>query len=292
MQSYVLILGVFGAIVLLTAWLPMVLRDLPLSLPIFCVLLGALIGYAVPGEEALSLRYPEITERLTELVVIVALMGAGLKLDRPPGFRSWIVTWRLLAITMPLSIAGIALLGWGVAGLPLVSALLLGAVLAPTDPVLASDVQVGPPGSGEEDEVRFGLTSEAGFNDGLAFPFTNLAIAAAAGGLAGAPDWLGDWLLEDVLWKLSAGLAVGWAVGKVLGVLSLPASQPGARCRAPATASSHSASLACPTACTELAHGYGFLAVFVTALALRHQERSHEYHEKLHEFSPSSSSDC
>lgn len=284
MQIYILILGLFGAIVLLTAWLPMVLKKLPLSLPIFCVLLGVLIGYAVPGEEALPLHHPEITERLTELVVIVALMGAGLKLDRPPGFRSWMVTWRLLAITMPLSIAGIALLGWGVAGLPLVSALLLGALLAPTDPVLASDVQVGPPGSGEEDDVRFGLTSEAGLNDGLAFPFTNLAIAAAAGGLAAAPDWLGDWLLEDVLWKLAAGLAVGWGVGKGLGLLTfrLPS-----RAQLSRTGDGFvSLGITCLSySITELAHGYGFLAVFVTALTLRHEERTHEYHEKLHEFS-------
>jgi NhaP-type Na+/H+ or K+/H+ antiporter len=72
-------------------------------------------------------------------------MGAGLKLNRPPGWRRWIITWRLLAITMPLSIVGIALLGWWGLGLAPAAALLLGAVLAPTDPVLASDVQVGPP---------------------------------------------------------------------------------------------------------------------------------------------------
>lgn len=284
MQIYILILAVFGAIVLLTAWLPMVLKELPLSLPIFCVLLGVLIGYAVPGEETLPLRYTELTERLTEFVVIVALMGAGLKLDRPIGLRSWIITWRLLGITMPLSIAGIALLGWGLAGLPLVSALLLGALLAPTDPVLASDVQVGPPGSGEEDEVRFGLTSEAGLNDGLAFPFTNLAIAAAVGGLAAAPSWLGHWLLEDVLWKLSAGVVVGWLVGKVLGVLAFRLPN---RAQLSRTGDGFVAlGITCLSySLTEIAHGYGFLAVFVTALTLRHEERTHEYHEKLHEFS-------
>jgi len=282
-QVYIIILCVFGAVVLLTAWLPMVLKEMPLSLPIVCVLIGVLIGYGVPGGEALPLRYPEITLRLTEFVVIVALMGAGLKLDRPLGWRTWRITWRLLAITMPISIALIALVGHGLAGLPLVSALLLAALLAPTDPVLASDVQVGPPGSGEEDDVRFGLTSEAGLNDGLAFPFTNLAIAAAAGGLAAAPEWLGDWALEDVLWKLAAGVAVGWLVGKMLGLLAFRLPH---RAQLSRTGDGFvSLGITCLSyGLTELAQGYGFLAVFVTALALRHEERSHEFHETLHEF--------
>jgi hypothetical protein len=139
------------------------LRQLPLSLPIICVAFGfALFSIPGTGAEPDLLEHPHLTERLTELIVIVALMGAGLKLNRPPGWQSWIITWRLLAITMPLSIAGIALLGWWGLGLAPAAALLLGAVLAPTDPVLASDVQVGPPHDPEEDDVRFSLTSEAG----------------------------------------------------------------------------------------------------------------------------------
>ena len=99
---------------------------------------------------------------------------------------------------MPLSIAAIALLGvWS--GLPWVAALLLGASLAPTDPVLAADVQVGPPKTGEEDEVRFGLTSEAGLNDGLAFPFVHLAIALALAAQTREP-WLVNWLTYNVAW--------------------------------------------------------------------------------------------
>ena len=89
------------------------------------------------------------------------------------------MAWRLLGLTMPLTILAIALLGWSILGLGLASALLLGAALAPTDPVLASDVQVGPPHEGMEDEVRFALTAEAGLNDGLSFPFVYLAIALA-----------------------------------------------------------------------------------------------------------------
>jgi len=283
METYILVLGGFGAVVLLTAWLPMVLKELPLSLPIVCVLIGAGLGYGIAGEGPLPLLFPKVTERASELVVIVALMGAGLKLDRPLGLRSWAPTWRLLGITMPLTIAAIALLAWGGLGLPLASALLLAALLAPTDPVLAADVQVGPPGSGEEDEVRFGLTSEAGLNDGLAFPFTNLAIAVAAVAAGQAQGWFTGWLLEDVAWKIGVGVAMGWIVGKLLAFLTFRLPD---RAKLSRTGDGFVAlGITCLSySLTEVAHGYGFIAVFVTALSLRDAERSHEYHDKLHEF--------
>ena len=148
------------------------------------------------------------TERITEFVLIISLMGAGLKLDRPVGWQRWAVTWRLLGISMPLTIAAIAALGWGLLGLGLASAILLGAALAPTDPVLASDIQVGPPNTEEEDEVRFALTSEAGLNDGLSFPFVNLAIAIAVY-QGTAESWFQNWFLISVVWKLGAALVIG-----------------------------------------------------------------------------------
>jgi len=180
-STYILVLTGTGLLVALVAWLPLALRKLPLSLPIVCMGIGATI-FLLPQVtlRPLPMRYPDITERFSELIVIIALMGAGLKIDRVFGWERWAVTWRLLAITMPLSILAIAgIAGWTL-GLPLATALLLGASLAPTDPVLASDVQVGPPKTGDEDEVRFGLTSEAGLNDGAAFPFVHLAILLAA----------------------------------------------------------------------------------------------------------------
>ena len=189
-DPYILVLMGSGVLIALVAWLPLVLRRLPLSLPIVCILIGVGLGL-VPGLrfDPSPLEYPEIAERFSEFVVIIALMGAGLKIDRVLGLRSWMITWRLIFLTLPLGIALIALLAGTWLALPWTMALLLGAVLAPTDPVLASDVQVGPPKSGEEDEVRFALTSEAGVNDGAAFPFVHLAIvlsAAAAGAAAAA----------------------------------------------------------------------------------------------------------
>jgi NhaP-type Na+/H+ or K+/H+ antiporter len=283
-DPYFLLVTVCGAVILLTAWLPLILKNLPLSLPMVCIGIGVLLVLSpfssIVGVNPLENRY--LTERLTEFVVIVSLMGAGLKLDRPIGCRNWGSTWRLLGIAMPLTIAGIAILGWAVLGLGLAAALLLGAALAPTDPVLASDVQVGPPQSGDEDEVRFALTSEAGLNDGAAFPFVYLAIAVAAAQTSRQP-FLVDWLLVDVLWKIAAGLAIGWIGGKVMGflVFQLP-NRTGLSETRDGFAVLGITCLAYGT--TELANGYGFLAVFVSALALRSVERRHRYHESLHIF--------
>jgi NhaP-type Na+/H+ or K+/H+ antiporter len=199
-DPYILLLTGLGVLIALVAWLPMALKRLPLSLPIICIGIGA-AGFLLPQVtlRPLPVRYPEVTERFAEFVVIITAMGAGLKIDRLFGWRRWGITWRLLAITMPLGIVAITVLGQTMLGLPLAVALLLAASLAPTDPVLAADVQVGPPKTGDEDDARFGLTSEAGLNDSAAFPFVHLAIILAVALPRGEP-WLMEWLSYRVLW--------------------------------------------------------------------------------------------
>ena len=280
-EPYILWLTGAGVLIALVAWLPLALKRLPLSLPIICIGIGAAL-FSLPAVtlRPLPLDYPHITERLTEFVVIIALMGAGLKLDRRFGWGRWRVTWRLLAITMPLSIAAIAAIGgWGL-GLPWIAALLLGACLAPTDPVLAADVQVGPPRSGEEDEVRFGLTSEAGFNDGLAFPFVNLAVALGIAATSSTP-WLGEWLWHSVLWEIGAGVAGGWLIGRLFGWLTFHVP---AESRLAKTGDGLIAIAATFVSygVTEIANCYGFLAVFVTALTLRSSHRDHQFNHEMH----------
>jgi len=233
------------------------------------------------------LRYPELTERVAELGVIIALTGAGLKLNRPPGLRTWATTWRLLGITMPLTIISTALLAVWLLDLGAPAALLLGAVLAPTDPVLASDVQVEAPNVGgegiDDHEVRFALTSEAGLNDGLAFPFTAAAIAMAAAGIRSS-GWFVDWILDDVLYKITMGIAIGYLLGRVLArvIFKLPG---GGRIAESSEGLVVIATTLLVYGLAEMANTYGFLAVFVSALALRAWERDHEYHRVLHEFS-------
>lgn len=281
-DTYILALTGFGILVALVAWLPMILARLPLSLPIVCIALGAAL-FSLPQVtlSPLPLNHPEIAERFTEFVVIIALMGAGLKLDRIFDWRRWAVTWRLLAVTMPLGIAAITLLlGWG-QGLPWAVALLLAASLAPTDPVLAADVQVGPPKTGEEDEVRFGLTSEAGLNDGLAFPFVHLAIAMGAVAAAG-DAWLIDWFTYRVLWEIGAGVVAGWLIGRAFGWLTFHVPAKIKLAKTGDGLIALSATLV-SYGLTEIIHCYGFLAVFVTALTFRGSHREHDFHVQMHE---------
>ena len=280
LDDYDLVLGVAGLAFLGAAAVPRLLAERPLSVPIVYLGLGVVLfslPIGLPDPDPLT--QDAAAERLTEFAVIVSLMGVGLKLDRPVGWHRWEATWRLLAIAMPLGIAAVALLSWW-AGLLPATALLVGAALAPTDPVLASDVQVERPGEGEEDEVRFTLTSEAGLNDALAFPFTNAALAAAG---ATSAAWVGGWFLEDVLFKIAVGLAFGILAGQAIGWLAfrLPG---GGKLAETAEGFVALAATLITYGGTELAHGYGFLAVFVAAVTLRTVERGHDYHAVLHDF--------
>ncbi len=274
-----------GMAALLAGLLPRLLEGRPLSLPIAFLGLGMLV-FALPSELPVPdpLRYAGVTEHLTEVCVIVALMGAGLKLDRPIGWRRWSSTWRLLAV-MPITIVITALLGWWWLGLVPAAAALLGSVLAPTDPVLASDVQVGEPSEDEnsEDEVRFALTSEAGLNDALAFPFVYAAIAMAAAG-AHPAGWLLHWLSIDVAYKLAVGLALGIGTGWALGKLFFRPRRDTFRLAKHAEGFVVLAATFLAYGLAEVAGGYGFLAVFLCACSIRAAERTHRYQHVLHNF--------
>ena len=255
-----------------------------MSLPIVCVAIGAGL-FSLPVVRQ-SVPHPEdhlaFVERFSEMVVIISLMGAGLKLDRRIGWRSWILTWRLLGIAMPFTIICLAMLGFGLLGLGAASALLLASVLAPTDPVLAADIQVGPPNAEDGGDTRFALTSEAGLNDALAFPFVHAAIALSLVTTTSEP-WLLHWLSIDVVWKLVAGTGIGILTGYALGYLIFRLPK---RFRLSGTGDGFVAlAITCIAyGAAELVNGYGFLSVFVSALVLRMQERDHEYHTQLHDF--------
>ena len=289
-DTYELALAVAGGAALLAAWVPAYTERRPLSLPIVLIAAGALIFLVLPvdGASPDPRGRLELTERATELGVIVALMGAGLKIDRPFGWRRWSLTWRMLGIAMPLTIGLTALLGFTVGGFAPVAALLLGAVMAPTDPVLASDVQVGEPtlegaDPGEaEDDVRFTLTSEGGLNDALAFPFVYLAIVMSEGG-SGPGRWI-SWIGWDLVGRTAIAVVVGLAIGRLIGVVAFrPPGRLSALAETPQGFVAVAATFLAYGA-TELVHGYGFLAVFVAAVALRDSERHHAFHAELHGF--------
>lgn len=299
LENYPLWLFLIGLAVLSTTVLPRVLAKYPFSMAIGLLGLGyAAIALPLGLNAPDPLMQGDLAEHLTEIGVIVALMGGGLKIDRVPSLTEWSGAWRLLGITMILTIAMTALVGWWIAAFAPPTAMLLGACIAPTDPVLASEVEVGSPGQGaedavtedikdtglgEEDEVRFSLTAEAGLNDGLAFPFTNMAIAMAVAGTAPG-NWIEAWLVVDVLYKVSVGCIVGAALGYVLAraLIAMPATTPLAQSMLGLGALAATLIL---YGATEYVGGYGFLATFIGALTIRHYERTHDYHDTLHIFS-------
>jgi NhaP-type Na+/H+ or K+/H+ antiporter len=255
----------------------------PFSYPIVYLLLGMLI-YSLP----LGLPFPdpiwqeEYVVRLTELSVIISLMATALKIRRKFGFRRWRIPLRLVSITMLLSIAAIAFLGWTFLGFSVAGAVLLGAVIAPTDPVLAEQVQVGPPDDKEEDVVRFSLTAEAGLNDGSAFPFTWMAVVLALS-LGADGSWFSEWLLRDLLYRIAVGIGAGYLIGRVLGYLVFVLPKKTGFPQAQHGFLSLSATLA-TYGITELLHGYGFIAVFVAGLTLSSVEEEHKYNVEMHDF--------
>lgn len=296
LENYNLWLVIIGLAVFATAVLPRLLAKYPFSMPVVMLALGAI---AVPlGLEAPNpIEQKDYAEHLTELAVIVSLMGAGLKIDRPPSLKGWSITWRLLGITMIVTIALVALTGWWLAALAPASAMLLGACIAPTDPVLASEVQVGAPqegsedeetedtdesGHGEEDEVRFGLSSEAGLNDGLAFPFTNMAIAMAIAGVSPG-NWIGTWFLIDVLYELGVAAIIGLGLGYVLArlIMGMPAKTELAKSMVGLGALGATLLI---YGVTEYAGGYGFIATFIGAVVIKNYDQSHEYQKAMHAF--------
>jgi NhaP-type Na+/H+ or K+/H+ antiporter len=286
-----------GVALLLAVVLPVALSSLAISSPIVLVVAGALIGL-LPLPKGVSASPTEnlvFTEHLTEFCVLVALMGVGLALDRPLDIRRWVswkrwdTTWRLLAIAMPLCIAGVALLGWWAMGLAPAAALLLGAVLSPTDPVLASDIQVaGPTSHGESDEeiderdeVRFALTSEAGLNDGMAFPFVYAAIFLVT--MGPVADWGLRWLAWELVGKVVIGAVIGVAVGWLLAKAAFRAPWPSLRLAETGEPLLALAAVLVSYGAAQVAEGYGFLAVFACAMTLRSMERGHDYHVHMHE---------
>jgi sodium/hydrogen antiporter len=246
-------------------------RRLPLTTSMLYLGVGILLGPAGAGLVRLDpIEHASWIERLSEVAVLISLFVAGLKLRAPLGDRLWRLPLLLATVSMVLTVAGIAVLGiWGF-GLSLGAAVVLGAVLAPTDPVLASDVQVEHPT--DRDRLRFSLTGEAGLNDGTAFPFVMLGLGLLGEHELGTGWW--RWFTVDVVWAIAAGLAVGWGAAWIVarGVLWLRREK-GEGVGLDDLFAIGVIALACGAAL--LVRSYAFLAVFAAGLALRREERRH-----------------
>jgi NhaP-type Na+/H+ or K+/H+ antiporter len=284
-SPYHLLLAALGTVTILAYWFPRFVSGREPAASALLIGLGFVAFGWIPGmpDTIDPISLPKPWEVISELCVVAGLFGVGLRIDQLSSRRLWVPTIRLLAIAMPLCIMAVALLGWTYGGMTVAGALLLAAVLAPTDPVLAGDVQVGAPLEGGEHPVRFSLTTEAGLNDGLAFPFVYLALAvAAAGGFTTAV--VTEWLWLDVAYRIIVGTAsgagLGWLIGKLL--FSWPGKNPLADTESGVIAL---AGVLAVYGLTELIEGYGFIAAFVSGLILRRQESGHRFHTQLHDFS-------
>ena len=209
----------------------------------------------------------KVIEPIAEIAVLVSLFSAAIKMPVPFTVARWMPAIRLAWLAMTLSVVLIAAFGWFVLDLPVGGAILLGGILAPTDPVLATDVQVRH--AGDNDPLRFTLTCEAGLNDGSAFPFILLGLGLL--GLHELGELGGRWLAVDVVWATIGGIATGCACGASLAYLSaalrkyIPKHEMLDELLGLGLIGlSYGLALS--------AHTYGFLAVFAAGVALRQTE--------------------
>ena len=199
--------------------------------------------------------------------MIISLFVGGLKLRLPLRDPAWVAAFHLAGSVMLATIVGVALFARLILGLDTATALLLGAVLAPTDPALASTVSVND--AADHDRMRYGLSGEAGLNDGLAFPF--VVFALLWGDHGGAGSWIGGWVMHRLVWAIPAGLLLGYALGKGVGWLAI-----WLRSRQRDTAAPNDflalALIALSYVVAQSIGAWGFLAVFAAGVGLRHAE--------------------
>lgn len=282
METYVWIYIIIGFLGLILPWFENLEKYQLLNVPLVALITGVvvyLLPIDLPNPDPLKYEYEIL--KLSEIVVIISLMGTGLKINRDFSLRAYRIPLLLVLITMIGCIASVAFLGWWV-GLVPASALLLGVVFAPTDPVLAREVQVKiEEDAAEEHPVKLSLTAEAGINDGMAFPFTWLAIWIAMYGFDWE-NWLTTWLLKDLLYRIIGGVLIGYVGGRILAwcFFDLPKKLNFAPRRLGFLAIAITFFI---YGITEAAHAYGFIAVFVAALTIRHYEKKHQFHKEMHD---------
>ncbi len=265
-MSFAIWAVIIGALLTTMALSSTVLKRLPLSTAMLYLAAGSMLGPA--GWALMSpdpIKYSVVLEKMAEVALLVSLFAAGLKLGVPLRDKRWYLPLRLAFISMTFTVAMISMVLMFGFGISLGAAILLAGILAPTDPVLASDVQVE--NGNDRDRLRFSLTGEGALNDGAALPFVMLGL-----GLLGLHD-LGEggwrWLVVDVTWAILGGLLIGAVLGKAIGKLVVY------------LRSRHKESIgldeflllgliALSYGISVLCHADGFLAVFAAGLALQH----------------------
>ncbi len=278
MDTYILSFLAIGLLLLIVTLGSGWISQLPFSYSLIYLFVGILLGPY--GIHLIELRpQAEVLERLTEFAVLISLFGCGLKMNRPFRWWAWNSTARLIGLLMPICIFSLAVVGHLCLGIPWSSAILMGAILAPTDPVLASEIQLLD--AKDRDELRFGLTSEGGLNDALAFPFVYFGLYAMKD--AHWQNWVWEWLLVDVLWAIAAGIGMGLLVAHCVTWMHRRSHQLKS---ADALMEDFVAlSMVLITyALTELVNGYGFLSVFIAGMVVRQNHTTPEVYHSQREF--------
>lgn len=257
-----------GSLMLAMGLMAPFMRRMPVTTAIVYLAVGIVVGPTVLNLFHFNpLKESAVLEVVTEAAVLLALFAAGMKMPAPVTWSRWRTPILLAFVSMTITVGLVAAFGYYVLGLPLGAGVLLGAIVAPTDPVLATDVQVRHPG--DRDRLRFALTCEAGMNDGAVFPFVMLGM-----GLLGLHE-LGEfgvrWMLIDVAWATVAGAAIGVAGGVALARVAerLRRNHPAG------TGFDEFLGLGLigvVYGVSVLFHTWGFLAVFFAAVALRQTE--------------------
>ncbi|QTN28184.1 cation:proton antiporter [Rhodoferax sp. AJA081-3] len=265
-QWFVLI----GGLLLVRGLSAGLLQRLPVTPAIIYLGVGMLVG---PSGLHLfhfnPLKESALLEVLTEVVVLISLFSAGVKMPGAFTLARWRAPILLATVSMAVTVALVAAFAVLVLGLPLGAGVLLGAILAPTDPVLATDVQIRHPG--DRDQLRFTLTCEAGMNDGSAFPFVMLGLGLL--GLHGLGENGMRWVLVDVVWATVAAVAIGVVGGMALARLSWTLRR-GAHKHALMDDFLGLGLIGLVYGLCVLVQAWGFLAVFFAAVALRQTEQS------------------
>ncbi|WP_017317957.1 cation:proton antiporter [Mastigocladopsis repens] len=272
---YIIDLFVIGLLLLIVTLGSGWISRLPLSFALIYLVVGILLGpygFGLVHLRRDGVFNAEVLERVTEFVVIVSVYSCGLKIIRPLQLGAWDITVRLIGFLMPISIFGLAIVGKLFLGMDWGAAILLGAILAPTDPVLASEVQLTD--THDQDELRFGLTSEGGLNDALAFPFVYFGIHSLKDN--NWDNWFKQWVAVDLIWAIAAGIVMGIIVAKAVVWIDKKIQK---RRRADELMEDFVAisTILLTYSLTEFVNGYGFLGVFVAGLVV---QRSYKNPEK------------
>lgn len=261
-------LAFIGVLLLILGLTSAHVKRLPISASVIYLAVGFAVGPAALGWVQLELEPGNVWfERLTEIAVIVALFISGLKLRLPLRDKAWAASFRLAGPVMLVCIASVALFAHLVLHLAPAHALLLGAVLAPTDPVLAGAVSVGH--AADKDRLRYGLSGEAGLNDGTAFPFVVLALEWMRHEALGS--WVWRWALVELVWGVTAALVLGYFLGERVGRVAIRIRSAQRDTEAPSDFVAI-ALIALAYVGAHAIHAWGFLAVFAAGVGLRRAE--------------------